>query len=59
MVENYDLCTLFGVIDEKEFVSECINLVVDEDIKEIIGNCMVVETIGNHGIENYYGKNYW
>ena len=38
VAENYDLHTLFGVIDEEEFVNECINLIVDEDIKEIVGN---------------------
>ena len=59
MGKNYDLHTLFGVIDEEKFVSQCINLIVDEDGKEIVSEGFdlnddvhdnifeVVESIGN------------
>ena len=52
-VENFDLHTLFNVIDEEEFFSDCINLVVDKDAKEIMGTCRVDESIYNYEIENY------
>ena len=41
------LHTLFGMIDEEEFVSECINLIPNEDIKGLGGTCGVDESIGN------------
>ena len=45
MVENYDLHTLFQVTDEEKSVSECTNLVMDGDVKEIIGTCGMDESI--------------
>ena len=56
MVKNFDLHTLFDVIDEEEFFSDCINLVVDEYVKEIIGIYRIDESIGNHEIENCWQK---
>ena len=64
MVENYDLHTLFGMIDEEEFVSECINLVVDESIdKYEIRNfqCEIYlqkerhELLFENYVDNYHG----
>ena len=48
------ICILcFEMIDEEELVSECINFVVDENIKEIVGTCVMDEFTCNHRIENY------
>ena len=53
------------MIDEEEFVSECINLVVDEEQKEIVSESFdlnedvhdnIFEVI--ESIENFYGENY-
>ena len=55
MVETNDSHALFGVIDEEEYVSGCINLIVNEDVKEIVGTCRVNESVDNHTI----GKLLW
>ena len=52
MVENYDLHTLFGVIDKNKFVSECIHLVMDKDVKEIVSTCRVDKSTSNLKIGN-------